>query len=70
MTTRDAWPPAQAHMSETVHWEEGMQSRQHMQSGTVSMHFNQNIYADRNHCSEIKARGEVGGWTTPDRSAQ
>ena len=40
MTTREAWPQAQAQMSESVYGEAGMQSGQHMQPGTSSMHCN------------------------------
>ena len=43
MTTRDAWPQAQALMSESKHGKAGMQSRQHMQPGTASMHCNQSM---------------------------
>ena len=57
MTTRDAWPQAQARMSETVHWEAGLQSRQHMQAGTASMHCNQNTYADRHTGDTSEGRG-------------
>ena len=61
MTTRDTWPQAQAQMSESVYGEAGMQSRQHMQPGTASMHCNQSMFADRPNWSGIQAPGGLAG---------
>ena len=38
-----------------------MQSRQHMQPGTASMHCSQSMFADRPNCSGIQAPGGLAG---------
>ena len=58
MTTRDAWPQAQALMSDTVYWEAGMQSSQHKLAGTASS-ISTKTYMQAG-TNEIQGRGDGG----------
>ena len=65
VTKRDLSPLGLVTKRESVHWEAGMQSRQHMQPGTASMHCHQSRYADRPNWSGIQAPGGLAGREPP-----